>query len=618
MPRPKGRGAATNAQATDKDTPHRPSPLEGPPPQTPDELHAWLVQHLGITFPRSPLLRDHATPFDYLVHSFFDGTFTKPRGARAVDRTNGALQPAQADAPLDCVVWANRGGGKTFLGAIATLLDLLFKPGIEIRILAGSLEQGRRLHTHLRRFFDNSRRPEFAELVAGKITHDRLALTNGSEVELLAASQTSVRGTRVQVLRCDEVDLFGEDLWEAAQLVTRSKTIELADGSSRVIPGKVECLSTMHLPHGLMHRVVSEARSGTRRLFRWGVVDVLESCPAQRPCRSEKNPQSPKQQTETPPGSNEDSAPALGEAPGEADEAPRDGDCPLWRECRGRAKLRPKSVAGHLTIDDAITMKRRVSMPTWEAEMLCLRPRRTDSVLPEFNPAVHVKEFDTAALRALSIRRVNNGSVPRLDSDHPLGIGWDLAGGRWLAGMDFGFRAPTVVLWAHCDEANVLRIVDEYVVRGAVMSQTIDVIHAGLARSIPGTGEVIPAWPAFSWIGVDPAGAQANDQSGDSNILLMQRSGLDVRARTSRTIEGLTLLRIRLQPADGQVRLFIHPRCTTLIESMEKYHYNPNSPDDESPEKDGPDHAVDALRYLVLNLDHPTRTTRSNYNVYPR
>ena len=42
-----------------------------------------------------------------------------------------------------------RGAGKTRLGAIATLLDLLHKPGINIRILAGSLEQSLRMWEHL-------------------------------------------------------------------------------------------------------------------------------------------------------------------------------------------------------------------------------------------------------------------------------------------------------------------------------------------------------------------------------------------------------------------------------------------------------------------------------------
>jgi len=118
------------------------------------------------------------------------------------------------------VVWANRGGGKTFLAAIATLLDLVFKDGIEIRALGGSLEQAKRMHAHLRGFLE---RDPFRAMLDGRITERRIRLGNGSTLELLAQSQTSVRGTRVQKLRCDEAELFDPDVWEAAQLVTRSK-----------------------------------------------------------------------------------------------------------------------------------------------------------------------------------------------------------------------------------------------------------------------------------------------------------------------------------------------------------------------------------------------------------
>ena len=59
---------------------------------------------------RTPLIPDHAAPFDYLCHAFFEGA----RPAR----------PGCATSP-DCIVWANRGGGKTYLAAVASLLRSL-------------------------------------------------------------------------------------------------------------------------------------------------------------------------------------------------------------------------------------------------------------------------------------------------------------------------------------------------------------------------------------------------------------------------------------------------------------------------------------------------------------
>jgi len=463
-------------------------------PRTPDQLHDWLRTTLELSIPRHALLAGHQAPFDYLSHAFLG--------------TPGVT---------DCVVWANRGGGKTFLGAVATALDLAFRPGVQIRILAGSLEQAGRMHAHLRQLFAH---PRLAPLVEGRITDRRLRVREGGSVELLAQSQASVRGTRVQKLRCDEVELFDPRIWEAAQLVTRS-----ADCGGMLVRGSIECLSTMHRTHGLMHALVEEARAGRRRLFKWGVVDVLDACPDDRACESDE------------------------------------GACPLLDECAGRAK--GDRVPGHVGIDDAISMKGRVGSATWEAEMLCLRPSRTDAVMPEFDPALHV---------------VDEAPVGR--------------GATWIGGMDFGYRAPTVVLWGAV-EGGVLWVVDERVVAGVVLDE-----HVRAIRAAP--------HPELRWIGVDPAGAQRNDQTGVSAIQVLQRAGLRVRRRRRSVHEGIQLVRARLKPASDGPRLYVARRCTTLVESLERYHYPADRPESVSPVKDGTDHAVDALRYMIVNLDRET------------
>ncbi|MEM9165665.1 MAG: hypothetical protein AAGB48_01425 [Planctomycetota bacterium] len=483
-------------------------------PENDDQLHGFLRERIGVTMPRPPMgavtpagCQGLGAPFAYICHAFFE------------DRR-----------PRDAVVWANRGGGKTFLGAVATALDMVFKPGVEIRIVAGSLEQAGRMHAHLRGIFE---RPGFAELVDGKPTDKRLRLTSGSRVELLAASHAAIRGTRVQKLRCDEVDLISPAIWEAAQLVTRSTNLE--GGRVR---GVIECLSTMHRPFGMMADLVSEAQRGTRALFKWGVTDVLARCTDEFQCHA-------------------------------ADGTP----CALWDECGGRAKVLPPEQEGHIDIEDAITMKRRVSLPVWESEMLCKRPRRTDAVYPAFDRTAHV--FDDAV-------------------EH------DASGLTWIAGMDFGFRAPTVVLHACVDREGVVRVVGERVERETVLED-----HA---RAICGGG-----WPAPVWIGVDPAGHQRSGQTGLSDIAVLRHAGLTVRARPSAVQQGIRLVTARLAPASGPAKLLIHRRCVHLIDALERYHYPEQSPTSLEPAKDGPDHAADALRYMIVNLDEPFRTDRSRY-----
>ena len=468
-------------------------------------MRVWLKEHLSLSLADSAAVPGHSTALDYLEHAFLG------------DLADGAPPEAR---PADCVVWANRGGGKTYLGAVATALDLIYKPGIEVRILAGSLEQAGKMHRYLRELFDI---PELKKQLKRPVTERQVLLSNGSRAELLAQSETSVRGTRVQKLRCDEVELFGRAIWDAAQLTTRVRRL----GGWRV-RGAIECFSTMHRGYGLMSRLVEESARGKRRLFRWGVLDVLETCPAAREC----------------------------------------GACALEPDCGGRAKGRDPG--GHLAIEDALQQQSRVDRRTWEAEMLSLRPQRTDCVFEDFTLERHVFA----------------GEPP--------------AGGWWAAGMDFGFRAPTVVLWGHVDGRGVLRVCHEHVRADTVLSRHIRAILDG-------------ARPRPQWVAIDPAGRATDYQTGKSAAEVMREAGLETRARRQKIHIGVGLVRARLAPADGSPsRLLVHERCRHLIRAMQEYHYDREKPESEDPVKDGEnDHATDALRYLVHALDRakPMRVT---------
>ncbi len=530
--------------------------VELSPPRTPAALHEWLRQAMKIELPTSGLIDGNTAPFDYVCHTFFEG--------RRFDASGKAVGTF---APADAAVWASRGGGKTFLGAVATMLDLVFKKGIEVRILGGSLEQSQRMHEHLRRLFES---PLISSLLDGPITQRSVLLRSGSRAQVLAQSHTSVRGTRVQKVRCDEVELFDREVWEAAQLATRSLRVVGPWGS--LIRGSIEALSTMHKPYGLMWNIVGESAIGTapddaakRRLFRWGIVDVLSECGDEHQCAS----------------------------------------CTLHPECGGRAKtsvpnpdqfasmthdLSRVRVPGHVGVDDAVRMKARVSEDVWRAEMLSQRPRRSDSVYPEFDPCVHVGDWDSFACAAQDGPNLEAGRV------------------MWVAGMDFGFRSPTVVLLARHDEATKTLYIDaEHIKSEWTLAPHIAHVRSGMANGFP-----MPAW-----FGVDPAGHQRSEQTGISCVAGLRKAGLVVRARRMELHEGVSLVRARLRPAGGEggatPTLYIHRRCERLIEAMQRYHYPEDRLESLQPVKDGFDHAADALRYLIVNLDRPHRTTCGSY-----
>ena len=137
----------------------------------------------------------------------------------------------------DAIVWANRAGGKTEIAAIATLLDCIFKPKCQVRILAGSGEQASRMYDYLVDFLYRG----FEDFLVKPPLKTKCVFKNGSSTEVLTQSARSVRGQHIQKLRCDEVELFDEEVYNAAKFTTQSK--------NGIIAG-MEMISTMHQPYG--------------------------------------------------------------------------------------------------------------------------------------------------------------------------------------------------------------------------------------------------------------------------------------------------------------------------------------------------------------------------------
>jgi len=316
-------------------------------PRTKTDLRNYIKAFLGLDVPDGRICPDHSSPLDYLWHSFAmdEGSLMKDdlpaqaSGETPLNSPPSASNDQSSIIPHPCsdsVVWANRAGGKTELAAVATLLDAVFKPHCQIRILGGSGEQSSRMYEYLVAFL----RRGFESSLDGPMLKGKCRFTNGSTVEILTQSPTSVRGTHVQKLRCDEVELFDEDVFAAAKFTTLS-----AHGCV----GAMELISTMHKPYGIMQREVAAAMNVGVPVFKWCLWETIEQCVG-REC----------------------------------------SQCPLWGDCGGRAQ----DAGGYLKVDDCITQMRRSSRAAWESEMLCLRPSLENIVFSEFNPAVHVRPVD--------------------------------------------------------------------------------------------------------------------------------------------------------------------------------------------------------------------------------
>lgn len=298
------------------------SELRKTAPVTRGGLRDYVKVFLGIDVPDVSACVGHCSPMDYLWHCY------------SSDFQFGSSSPNG-----DCVVWANRGGSKTVLGAVATLLDCIFKPNCQVRILGGSLEQSGRMYEYLGKFLGGN----YDGMLNGKILKEKCSFSNGANAQILTQSAKSVRGVHVHKLRCDEIELFSKDIFDAAKFTTQS---------TDNIKASMEIISTMHRPYGLMHRLVDEAAKNKIPIFKWCMLEVVEKCIG-RNCST----------------------------------------CPLDDYCQGKAK----NANGYMKIDDCITQMKRSSKVGFESEMLCQRPNLENAVFSDFDENIHVSplEYDS-------------------------------------------------------------------------------------------------------------------------------------------------------------------------------------------------------------------------------
>jgi hypothetical protein len=487
-------------------------------PGSKEDLRNYVKVFLGIDVPQKRMCAEHSSPLEYLWHAFAADFGEGRTVGQSQANPSTHLSVYSSTHSADAVVWANRTGGKTELAAVATLLDMVFKPQCQVRILGGSGEQSGRMYEYLTEFLQRG----FDRYLASPVRKGGVRFVNGANVEVLTQSSTSVRGQHVQKLRCDEVELFDEDVFAAAKFATQSK---------HDITAGMELISTMHRPYGIMQREVAAAAGVGVPVFKWCLFETIERC-RDRVC----------------------------------------SQCPLWGDCRGRAR----DAGGYLKVDDCIAQMRRTSRAGWEAEMLCIKPSLENVVFTEFDPAVHVRAVD-------------------YDPNLPL-----------YRSLDFGFVNPFVCLWIQVAADGGVRVIDEYVRSRA----TIDVHAEQVKTQTPCAEERVTA--TFC----DPAGAGHSDITGTSVARELRALGITARYRRSGILEGIELIRRAIRSGDGTNSLVISPRCPRLIEAMQCYHYpdSGRAAAGELPLKDGLyDHPIDALRYFFVSHNRPDQATTRRY-----
>lgn len=284
-------------------------------------LLRWVRAYTGADIPVRPVCQGHQAPWEFLREVYL----SRP--------------------PL-ALVLGPRGGGKSFLSALETHLRSRFSPRHETRFLGGSLAQSQQAYEAFEQF-------SIKDPALEHLTRTSARYRNGSEIRMLAASPTSVRGPHVPSLKLDEVDEIDPDCRDAALGMCMNKGGHQAS---------VLMTSTWHRVGGPMAGLIDRAHAGEFPLYSFCVFEVLERCPEDR------------------------SGPKLEKC----------GECPLvpWchsdgdRDPEGRPKAKRSN--GHYGIEALVQKTRAVSVRVFESDYLCRGPRADGLWFSGFDPITHV------------------------------------------------------------------------------------------------------------------------------------------------------------------------------------------------------------------------------------
>jgi hypothetical protein len=499
-------------------------------PKTAKQLRRWIRDYTGIEIPDKAVCPDHQSPWE-------------------------CFEAIHLKRPSVALILGSRGSGKSFLSALDTHLTSRWDPDHGTRILGGSKAQSVQIYHALRDIAlrHEGKKGGDSDSIA-KLLKDGATYENGSEVEILAASSTSVRGPHVPSLKLDEVDEMDTDIRESAMGMCLGRKADKKKNRAKV-DASVIMTSTCHRVHGPMAKLIEKAEAGAFPLYTMCVFEVLESCPEER----------------------------SGPGPGPA--YPKCPECPIKQYCLDVPEgVQPKAKRsnGHYPIDSLLQKLKMTSTRVFEADYLCKLSSSEAAWFPNFQLDTHVSE--------------DAEFVPNLDVHLAVDTGV-------FTGAVFFQVISKQMGHGLVDQ---VRVFADYLSEGksaeanarAIRDLAVTRCNGRLQKST-----------------TDPAGNSRN-AIGLTVLAEYARSGLILNAwPLGKVADGLALLDSFVTPSVGPSQLQVHPRCVSLIQAMQCYRRAKRGgqwldrPDDpQHPYED----LVDALRGGLLAHYPSGRVPKSN------
>lgn len=162
-------------------------------------------------------------------------------------------------------------------------------------------------------------------------------------------------------------------------------------------------------------------------------------------------------------------------------------------------------------------------------------------------------------------------------------------------GMDFNIDPMSVIILQEQDDGTVWAV-DEIVLYGSNTQEAADELSRRYWRQI----NQITIYP-------DPAGNNRNHDRGESSLEILRESGfksIKFKAKHPLVQDRVNAVNRLLRTAEGQIRMYVDPKCRKLIESLEQTIYKEGQR--EIDKSAGNEHATDAFGYYA-DFRHPMR-----------
>ena len=535
--------------------------LKSSPPQTREELNAWLKVFLNVYLADVSVEEGNSTPLDMVWNLY-----------------KFAVLGDASDKNV-FIGMASRGSMKTLSAAVFEFLCLLFDPKRDYIHLGAIQRQSDFCYKYVRGYSESA-------TFANKIEYTKMSETksfSGKTLEITVGTMNSCNALHGSIVM-DEVDLMPRKIFiEALGMKTSTKMargIQVYISSRKVAFGNIA---------DLLER---SSKPGSRiQVYKWGILEMCETCPDTRSGTAIQNYYI-----------NEDDLVSLTEDEYNKEYAKDkyvktlgfDGcaKCGFFSVCKGNLKKHKTPNPYHLPIDDAVGSFKEEDTEFFKSQRLNRKPSKIGLVFPSYDEGRHLKTYGEMweIFKGEKHPDVIAGRVNDIGVNDLIGE-FIKCGCRLCLGVDFGFTSPFVALLVAIDGADRSYVLDNIETTGRSDLECVTMCYQRWG-SLP-----LTVYPDIE----NPSGIKEF-----KNIVNLHQLNWHILSSVVKDIDlGIGIVRNFLRtPGTTQTRIHISHNVGILKAELKIYHYDIRKSDGEVLERpsDSDNHSIDALRYVLATL----------------